>query len=399
MTGPLAAVETVVHVPTGPVAHAAAKIIHAMNVRAWIETAAGMQTVTRGDVLVLATGSASSTTPNPWLRSWIVYVDEGFLRQHMRWAIPEHAPLVQGVPPTSWDGSPLRLRLDPARLSRLEPILRRMSLTNAADSYTAASTAIALFAQAVEIVTPAFLANGKPLHDPRRRDRVRRAGTPPVRAEVRAAMAMIEERLAYPWRMSDLASAVALSSSQLTRLSHRLLGATPLQMQAELRVTEFTRLIEETDLTITVAARSGRMERPERGDDPIPATLRDHPVPLPEGKLTARGGSAHGATDGAPSMVLRVSGWARMLSTPRKPLISCGSLPAGAGACSSGGKSSTPATRAGRGSRPRPPPASPVRTYPGSEPWVSSALPRASPAVLRISPGLNSLPVRVPAVH
>ena len=111
------------------------------------------------------------------MRSWTVYVDEAFFREHMRWAIPEHAPLVQGVPPGSWDGRPLHLRPGSARLALLEPILRRMSLT------------------------------------------------------------------------------IALSTSQLTRLSPRHFGATPLQMQAELRVTEFTRFIEETDLTTTEAAR------------------------------------------------------------------------------------------------------------------------------------------------
>lgn len=186
----------------------------------------------------------------------------------MHWAIPEHAPLIQGVPPSSWDGRPLHLRLDPIRLARLEPILRRMSLTTAADSYTAAATALALFAQAVELVTPAFVGLGSPPSDPRKNDRVRRAGKPPIRAEVRATMALIEERLSYPWRMNELATAVALSRSQLTRLSHRHLGATPLQMQAELRVTEFTRLIEETELTITEAARRVGW------NDPRVATIR-----------------------------------------------------------------------------------------------------------------------------
>ncbi|MFT4234630.1 MAG: AraC family transcriptional regulator [Microbacterium sp.] len=268
MTGPVAAVETMAHAATGPIAHADTKIIHVMNGRARIETAVGTRIVTRGDVLVLAAGAALSTTPDPWLRSWIVYVDEGFFREHMRWAIPEYAPLIQGVPPSSWDGSPIHLRLDPVRLARLEPILRRMSVTSAADNYAVASVNLALFAQAVEVVTPALLAERKPPHDPRRHDRVRRASAPPVRAEVRAAMAMIEERLSYSWRMSELASAVALSRSQLTRLSHRHLGVTPLQMQAELRVSEFTRLIEETDLTITEAARRVGW------NDPRVATIR-----------------------------------------------------------------------------------------------------------------------------
>ncbi|MGO2751396.1 MAG: helix-turn-helix domain-containing protein [Pseudoclavibacter sp.] len=226
-----------------------------MNGRARIETARGELSLSRGDVLIIAAGSASATKPDPWLRSWTVYIDETFFRQHMRWAIPANVPLVQGVSPSSWDGSPLLLRLDPIMLARLEPILRRMSLITAADSYAAVASVLALFAQAVEVVAPAFVATGSPPRDPRRHDRVQRASTPPVRAEVLAAIAMIEERLAYPWRMGELATAVALSRSQLTRLSHRHLGATPLQMQAELRVTEFTRLITETDLTIAEAAR------------------------------------------------------------------------------------------------------------------------------------------------
>lgn len=267
LTGPLAVIESMANVPSGPVAHAETKIIHVMNGRARIETEIGELTVRRGDVLVLARGSVSSTRPNPWLRSWTLYVDEGFFRAYMRWAIPEHTPLIQGVPPASWDGSPLRLRLDPIRLARLEPILRRMSLITAADSYAAVAATLALFALAVEVVTPAFIASGSPPHDPRRHDRVRRAGPPPVRAEVRAAIAMIEERLAYPWQMGELASAVALSRSQLTRLSYRHLGATLLQMQAELRV-EFTRLIEETDMTHTEAARTVGW------NDPRVATIR-----------------------------------------------------------------------------------------------------------------------------
>lgn len=267
-TGPLAVVETVSRNPTGPVSHSGVKVIHIMNGRARFETASGAWTMTRGDALVLAANSTSSTTPEPWLRSWTIYVDAGFFLDHMRWAIPEHTPLAQGVPPATWDGSPIHLRLDPIRLTRLEPILRRMSLAAESDSYAAASALIALFAQAVEVVVPAFLAGGKPANDPRRRDRVRRAGRPPIRAEVHTAMALVEERLAYPWRMNELASAVALSKSQLTRLSHRHLGATPLQMQAELRVTEFTRLIEETNLTITEAARRVGW------NDPRVATIR-----------------------------------------------------------------------------------------------------------------------------
>lgn len=116
----------------------------------------------------------------------------------MRWVIPEDAPLVQGVPPSFWDGRPLHLRLDPIRLTRLEPILRRMSHMTAADSYAAAASALALFAQAVEVVAPALLAGGKPSARSTQHRPGTRPGKSPVRAEVRAAMELIEERLVPP---------------------------------------------------------------------------------------------------------------------------------------------------------------------------------------------------------
>ncbi len=94
LTGP-PAVETVARAPSGAVAHLGAKISHVMNGRARIETTDGELALTHGDVLVLSARAVSSTHPDPWLRSWTVYVDETFFRQHMHWAIPEHAPLLQ----------------------------------------------------------------------------------------------------------------------------------------------------------------------------------------------------------------------------------------------------------------------------------------------------------------
>ncbi|WP_448257449.1 helix-turn-helix domain-containing protein [Microbacterium aurum] len=268
LTGPLAAVETIYRVPTGRIAYAHARIIHVMSGRTHIETAHGAHIALAGDTLVIGSGAWCAIQPNPWVRSWTIYVDEALLREHMRWAVPEDAPLTQGVPPSSWDGAPICLRLPPSVLLRLEPILRRMSVTNAAESHLAGARIMALFADAVVVVIPELLADIEPHRDPRRVDRVRRASPPLVRSEVRKAVSMFEEQLAHPWRVAEVASEVALSRSQLDRLFRRHLGLPPIRMLIELRLTEFTRLIEETGLTITEAARSVGW------NDPRVATIR-----------------------------------------------------------------------------------------------------------------------------
>lgn len=98
LTGPLAAVETIYRVPTGRIAYAHARIIHVMSGRTHIETAHGAHIALAGDTLVIGSGAWCAIQPNPWVRSWTIYVDEALLREHMRWAVPEDAPLTQGVP-------------------------------------------------------------------------------------------------------------------------------------------------------------------------------------------------------------------------------------------------------------------------------------------------------------
>lgn len=268
LTGPLVTIETAQRAPAGVVAHVHAKVVHVMAGRCRIEVGAMTSELSAGDVLVLGAGTSFSAEPAPWWRSWTIYLDEAFLRQHMRWAIPPHAPLRQGVPPAEWDGRPLRLRIDAQRMLLLEPIFRRMSTLTTADNNAAAATNLALFAQAVALVVPCFLKPGPPPTDPRDATRVRRAGRPPMRAEVRKAVNLLENDLARSWRVEDLASTVVLSHSQRGRLFHRHLGLAPIQFLAELRLTEFSRLIEETDLAIGEAARRVGW------NDPRGATIR-----------------------------------------------------------------------------------------------------------------------------
>jgi len=77
----------------------------------------------------------------------------------------------------------------------------------------------------------------------------------PIRAEVRAAEALMRGSIAEPWPLSRLAEHAHLSGAQLSRLFVQAYGKTPWAYLTMLRIEELARLMRETDLTTEVAAR------------------------------------------------------------------------------------------------------------------------------------------------
>ncbi|MFI8633682.1 helix-turn-helix transcriptional regulator [Microbacterium sp. NPDC077663] len=61
--------------------------------------------------------------------------------------------------------------------------------------------------------------------------------------------------MAEPWTVSQLSSEIAVSRAHLTRVFTRQVGVAPMRFLIEARLTEFTRLIEETDLPVSDASR------------------------------------------------------------------------------------------------------------------------------------------------
>ncbi|MGK0741836.1 helix-turn-helix domain-containing protein [Leucobacter sp. Z1108] len=58
------------------------------------------------------------------------------------------------------------------------------------------------------------------------------------------------------WTVSRLAHAVQISRNQLTRQFVTQVGAPPMRYLTSIRLVEFTRLIDETDLSVEQAART-----------------------------------------------------------------------------------------------------------------------------------------------
>lgn len=256
LLGPLAVVESVRTRAVPPVVFAHAKVVHIMAGRTRVTTAGGMRELSAGDAMVLGAGVWCAAVPSPRVRAWTIYLDESYLRHHMAWALPDHVPLAQGVPLSEWDGSAIFLCPGMEALERLEPLLRQMSMIPSDGNPQAVAELMTLFARAVEIAVPTLIAEPDPAMFLAHRDcRVGPLTTPAPGGQVVEALQLLRGDLARSWTVAELAGAVALSASQLTRLFARHLGATPMRLLTELRVTEFARLIEETTLTVEAAAR------------------------------------------------------------------------------------------------------------------------------------------------
>lgn len=195
---------------------------------------------------------------------WTVYVDEAFLEAQMAWLLPDVRRVHPGLHPQEWNRSAAVAQLGLGVVQRVEPLLHRMARLGCSDvPYEQAwAQTVALFAQMVELTLPALLNTSTSC--PRFEDFVVLAGRPPgtpSSRNVALAARLLRKHMGEPWNVERLASAAALSRTHLTRLFTRDIGQPPMRFLTQTRLVEFTRLIEETDLSIAAAAsRVGRQD-------------------------------------------------------------------------------------------------------------------------------------------
>lgn len=234
------------------------KIVHVMEGSADIATEHGTYHLTPGMSLALGSGQWFRVRPAPHVRVWTLYVDEHYLRSQMTWFLPSRERTRFGVHPTEWSEEPLLLHLGMAVLKRVEPLWRKMSVLRA-DTLAPEAAALRraqLFARALEQALPALLASTSDHLLPA-------SAVTPVRGRftsvaavghVGRAIRVLREEIARAWTARELAAAVSVSRTHLTRLFGKETGLGPMQFLTELRLTEFVRLIEETDRSIASAA-------------------------------------------------------------------------------------------------------------------------------------------------
>lgn len=258
---PLFAVESARTAPVRRAVFAHAKIVYILEGRARVDTATGSHELVAGTVLALGAGQWCSMRPMPSVRVWTLYLDEAFLRAQMSWILLDARRVVRGAHPDEWDGSALVLTPGIEALQCCEPLWRQISLMDQTTTPELTAThMIRLFSRVIEYTLPALLIESGGETTPAcPRGSFPIKGTlaqPPLAPQVRRSTDLLRVRIAEPWTVHRLATEVAMSRTHLTRLFSVQVGVAPMRFLTEVRLTEFTRLIEETGMSVSSAAES-----------------------------------------------------------------------------------------------------------------------------------------------
>lgn len=220
----------------------------------YVGTPIGGKRLIPGDVMILGREMPCSAKPSPEVRSWTIYLLEDFLRRYMQWALPSPSFVRSGLHPDEWDGRPIFLRLGTEGHPSLESLLRKMSVLRPNVDAAASARMMALFAQSVALSVHHLVEQPTVPSAVPTTHSVRRLSASPISPEVSTVATMLRSELNRTWTVTELARAVSLSTSQLTRRFSREFGVPPMRWLAEARTTEFARLMEETALPVDVAA-------------------------------------------------------------------------------------------------------------------------------------------------
>lgn len=246
--------------PTMRAVFTQAKIVNVVDGACEIRTAYGSTVLHAGSAIAVGANQWCQLIPEPEVRIWTVFSDETLWRRQMAGFLPVKQRVRPGVHPEDWDGTPLVFHVGKARLGALEPIWRQLSLLHDArlPLELVTTRTIELLAQWVAAVLPVFLTPDAQTEEfvDAWRPITGRLTDPAAVGHVAKAAGVLRARLAEPWTVASLAREVALSPTHLTRLFVRHAGAPPMRYLTEIRLTEFARLTEETDMSLTRAAKS-----------------------------------------------------------------------------------------------------------------------------------------------
>jgi AraC-like DNA-binding protein len=223
----------------------------------------GQRPVTVGDAILLCTSTLCSAEPEGLFTVTTIYIDPDYLIDQVFWKNV-------GLLSDRLDARELasRLYLDPVQilhigvqqLGRIAPWLDELATLTAECRYSLQFNRIqALWFLIADAIAP--LVNVSPVRLSRsQRERLqpmmpRHRRFVPLRAEAIQAAELLRDDLARHWTTGELADAVHLSDSQLSRVFADAYGKTPMTYLTILRIEELARLLRETDLLVDDAVR------------------------------------------------------------------------------------------------------------------------------------------------
>ncbi len=253
---PLRVQDATARTPTGRVTVDAVKVL--FTISGWSEVYSGSDAtvLTEGTVLVIPAGLECSGHPAAPTRTVTFYLQKDCLADQVRWLHPVH-PLVHHMQRALHGDRRLRtLRLPPRIMQRLTPQLARLArLPHRADyEFTKLATTNVTFDAVGRFA-------GLPAPNA---DSTEPAGMR-SRREVIVAIALLQDHLAYPWHMRELAQELALSASQLNRLFRSQLGISPAAFLRKLRSERMAEILASGHMSVSEAARVVGWHNPGTG--------------------------------------------------------------------------------------------------------------------------------------
>lgn len=229
--------------PTPRVAVHCTKVMYVAKGSSWLTYEAGASEVVAGDVVVIPDGYWCAGAPKRSVETLTVYADTDFVLHQALWATPIRQLLASLNLLDTPTESLHVLKLGPERMQSVAALLSTLAALQSSDEqgFTFMARLADVFG---ELSTANAATAGRVAGRVATRDR-----------QLVRAVRLLHEQLDRQWMIADLADAVALSPSQLTRIFREGLGATPAEYLRRIRVEAMARLLTTTDFAVAEAAR------------------------------------------------------------------------------------------------------------------------------------------------
>lgn len=242
---PIVACRALTTDPTDTIAEEAIKIIFVVSGASRLRSVDGHLEIGLGDVVTIREGAWWSASPVGFVTTVTLYVRGSFLRDQVEW-FPRTHPMRRPLEGALHDRRVIQLLdIGPAAMHLLSGKLFALAALGSSPAGL-----LEIYGKTTEI-----------LDDMQRLgERTDLGASPPrrwssrTRAEIVTAVRLLRDNLNHRWNVSELARAVSLSESQLTRLFRRELGISPAAFLWQARTDAMAELLAAQDLTVAEAA-------------------------------------------------------------------------------------------------------------------------------------------------
>lgn len=260
---PILARTTSIHRPIGPMAYDCIKVILIRDGSAVLFSEFGQRPVRVGDVVLLGANTLCGSEPEGHITVTTIYADTDYVVDQVFW---QHVGVLQDrldaqeFAATVYTEPAQILHLGPERAGLLMPWLDELvalSLEN--EPVRNFYRMQALWFSVAHVIAP-FIKSSPVRTSPTQRQtncptqpRSRRFA--PLRAEARQAEELLRADPLRAWSMTELATEVNLSKSQMGRLFVEAYGKSPIAYLTMLRTERMAGLLRTTDAPIAMIAR------------------------------------------------------------------------------------------------------------------------------------------------